>query len=362
MSRTRKAIQFSVAFDKGMWYFEGNINTRKNHFMSKLDRLHLVELRDVWQDEAQDFTPWLAEEENLALLSETLDLELEFEAQEIDVGDFRADILCRNVVDGTRVLIENQLERTDHSHLGQTLTYSAGLDIHTVIWIAKEFREEHRAALDRLNEITTEDFRYFGIEVKVWQIGDSARAPQFEIVSKPNDWNRTVSQNTQRAVDTELSETQLQKEKFWVKLRDYMNQKGCQLRCPKPGPWNFLIFSIGRTGFSMEVTTSRQKKEIGIRLYVKGQNATAHFHLLVAQRADIENEFGESLEWAELPQHESSRVSLKKGNTDPANEADWNNQHEWFVSKLELFNKVFRPRIKALNAAEWEPIDDRSQP
>ena len=329
--------------------------------MPKLDRLQPVELRDIWQDEAVDFTPWLAKEENLALLSDTLGLELELEAQEINVGDFRADILCRNAVDGSRVLIENQLERTDHNHLGQTLTYSAGLDIHTVIWIAKEFREEHRAALDRLNEITKEDFQYFGIEVKVWQIGDSALAPQFEVVSKPNDWNRTVSQNTQHAVNSELSETQLQKEKFWIEFRDYMIQKGSQLRCPKPGPWNYLIFSIGRTNFSMEVTMSIQKTEIGIRLYIKRQNATAHFHLLKAQRDDIEDKFGESLEWAELLQYESSRVSLKKSDTDPTDEADWKSQHEWLASKLELFDKVFRPRIKALNADDWEPLEDADE-
>ena len=329
--------------------------------MPKLDRLRPVELRDIWQDEAGDFTPWLAKEENLELLSETLGLELELEGQEINVGDFRADILCRNAVDGSRVLIENQLEGTDHSHLGQTLTYSAGLDIHTVIWIAKEFRAEHRAALDRLNEITKEDFQYFGIEVKVWQIGNSARAPQFEVVSSPNDWSRTVSQNTQRAVNSELSETQLQKERFWIEFRDYMIQKGSQLRCPKPGPWNYLIFSIGRTDFSLEPRISKQKEEIGIRLYTKGQHATAHFHLLKAQRENIEEEFGESLEWAELLQYESNRVSLKKGNTDPTDETDWQKQHEWLTSKLELFDKVFRPRIKALNAGDWEPLEDEDE-
>ena len=326
--------------------------------MPKLDRLQPVELREIWTDEAQDFTPWLAKEENLDLLSETLGLELELEAQEINVGDFRADILCRNAADGSRVLIENQLDGTDHRHLGQTLTYSAGLDIHTVIWIAKEFRAEHRAALDRLNEITKEDFQYFGIEVKVWQIGNSARAPQFEVVSSPNDWRRTVSQNTQRTMDSELSETQLQKERFWIKFRDYISQTDSQLRCPKPGPWNYLIFSIGRTDFSLEPRISKQKEEIGIRLYIKGQKATAHYHLLKAQRDDIEKEFGESLEWAELQQHESSRVSLKKDNTDPTDETDWQNQHEWLTSKLELFDKVFRSRIKALNADDWEPLED----
>ena len=139
--------------------------------MPELEHLQPVDIREIWQDEVQHFTPWLAKEENLAFLSETLDLELEFEAQEITVGDFRTDILCRNTVDNSRILIENQLGRTDHKHLGQILTYSVGLDIHTVIWIEKEFREEHRAVLDRFNEITNEDFQYFGIEVKVWQMG-----------------------------------------------------------------------------------------------------------------------------------------------------------------------------------------------
>ena len=329
--------------------------------MSKLDRLQPVELREIWPDEAQDFTPWLAKEENLDFLSETLGLELELEGQEVNVGGFRADILCRNAIDGSRVLIENQLEGTDHSHLGQTLTYSAGLDIHTVIWIAKEFRAQHRAALDRLNEITKADFQYFGIEVKVWQIGDSACAPQFEVVCSPNDWSRTVSQNTQRTVSSKLSETQLQKERYWIDFREYMIQKGSQLRYPKPGPWNYLIFSIGRTGFSLEPRISKQKAEIGIRMRMGGQNATAHFHLLEAQRDDIEEEFGETLEWAELAQHESSRVSLKRGDTDPTNEADWRNQHEWLASKLELFDQVFRPRIKALNADDWDPLEDADE-
>ena len=243
--------------------------------MSKeLSRLEPVELRDIWPNEAADFTPWLAEEENLNLLAETLGLELELEAQERDVGDFRADILCLNTEDNSRVLIENQLERTDHSHLGQILTYAAGLDIHTVIWIAKEFREEHRAALDRLNEITDEHFQYFGIEIKVWKIGDSARAPQFDVVSTPNDWSRTISRDTQREASKDLSETQLQLERFWIAMRDYMVQKHSPVKCPKPGPWRFLIFNIGRTSFSIEPRVATTKKVIGISLYVIGKDAT----------------------------------------------------------------------------------------
>ena len=325
----------------------------------KLARLEPVELREIWPHEAADFTPWLAEEENLNLLGDTLNMRLELEAQEINVGDFRADILCKNLDDGTRVLIENQLEETDHNHLGQILTYAAGLDIHTIIWIAQKFRDEHQAALDRLNEITDERFRYFGIETKVWQIGNSDRAPQFEIVSKPNDWNRKVSRETETAVNEDLSERQLQLKKFWIELRDYM--KDSQLRFPKPGPYSFLMFSIGRSYFSLEPFFRTQKKGIGIRLYISGENATAHFHLLKEQQAEIEKEFGESLEWAELPDNERSRISLLKEGTDPIDERNWPNQHEWLASKLELFDKVFRPRIKALNASDWEPPEDEDE-
>lgn len=161
--------------------------------MQKLGRLERVKLREAWSTEAQDFTPWLAREENLAILSETLEVELQPEAQEKSVGPFRADILCRNADDGgTWVLIENQLERTDHLHLGQLLTYAAGLNAVTICWIAASFTDEHRAALDWLNEITDERFHFFGLEVELWRIGDSEPAPKFNLVSKPNDWRRSV--------------------------------------------------------------------------------------------------------------------------------------------------------------------------
>ncbi len=330
--------------------------------MSKeLSRLEEVELREIWPDEAQDFTPWLAKEENLILLGETLDMELELENQEINVGDFRADILCRDTADGSRVLIENQLERTNHSHLGQILTYAAGLDIHTVIWIAKEFREEHRAALDRLNEITDEHFQYFGIEIKVWQIGDSARAPQFEIVSKPNDWSRTVSRGPELAAGKDISERGARHIKFWTALRKYMDRENIPLKFPKPGPSNYLDFSIGRAYFTMQPYLVATRREIGIRLYVGGKdakNATAYFHLLKEQQEEIQNAFDEPLEWDEQAGPIVKRISLHKGDTDPTDEFDWPNQQKWFADNLEKFDKVFRPRVKALNADDWEPPED----
>ncbi len=128
-----------------------------------LGRLERVDLREIWLSEAQDFTPWLARPENLSVLAETLGMELELEAQEQAVGPFRADLLCKDLESDKWVLVENQLERTDHRHLGQLMTYAAGLKAVSIVWIAASFTEEHRAALDWLNEITDESFEFFGL-------------------------------------------------------------------------------------------------------------------------------------------------------------------------------------------------------
>ena len=149
-----------------------------------LGRLQKVELREAWTTESGDFTPWLAKEENLSLLGETIGIELELESQEKDVGPFRADILCKDTATDNWVLIENQLERTDHTHLGQLLTYAAGLNAVTIVWIAERFTAEHRAALDWLNEKTDEKINFFGLEIELWQIGDSPIAPKFNIISQ----------------------------------------------------------------------------------------------------------------------------------------------------------------------------------
>ena len=189
-----------------------------------LGRLSRVDLRKVWTSEASDFTPWLATEENMTVLGETLGIELELEAQEKAVGPFRADILCREIGTGAWVLIENQLERTDHSHLGQLLTYAAGLEAATIIWIASRFNDEHRSTLDWLNKITEERFRFFGLEVELWRIGESPAAPKFNVVSKPNDWSRSVAQG-KRALDLEdLSTVKAMQLEYWAAFGEALRE------------------------------------------------------------------------------------------------------------------------------------------
>jgi hypothetical protein len=200
--------------------------------MSKpiLSVLKRANLREVWKSESTHFTPWLACEENIKLLSDAIGLDLGVEGTEMNVGPFRADILCKELSSGAWVLIENQLEKTDHSHLGQLLTYAAGLEVVSIVWIAEKFTEEHRATLDWLNDITDERFNFFGLEIELWQIADSPYAPKFNIVSKPNNWAKSVSKGV---VYDETKKLQLD---YWISLSEYLKENSKTIRPPKPLP------------------------------------------------------------------------------------------------------------------------------
>ena len=216
-----------------------------------MGQLHRVDLRDVWLSEPQDFTPWLAQENNLKILGDALGIELELEAQEKSVGPFRADILCRSLDDDSLVLIENQLEKTDHIHLGQLLTYAAGLQSVTSVWIAANFTEEHRAALDWLNQVTNESVRFFGLEIELWQIDESVPAPKFNVVSKPNDWSRQVSLAARQMSDQPITEGKKLQLQFWQEFAGYLKEGKSPIRPQTPRPQHWMTFGIGRTGFNM---------------------------------------------------------------------------------------------------------------
>ena len=320
----------------------------------KLSRLESVDLREQWPNEAENFTPWLAKEENLTLLGETLGIELELEAQEKSVGPFRADILCKDTDSNAWVLIENQLEKTDHNHLGQLLTYASGLEAVIIIWIASSFTEEHRSTLDWLNRITDKSFHFFGLEVELWRIGDSPCAPKFNIVSKPNDWSRSVVQ----VARGQLSDMEVMQLDYWGDFLQVLNESGGPVsgnRTPQPQGW--MSFSIGRSGFSLDAVARSTKQEIRTELYISG--GKAFFHLLEKQKQSIEKEFepNVSLEWEELPDRASSKIVIYLKDVDPTNRGDWHNQHRWLASMINKMHQVFSPRVRNLNADDWQETD-----
>lgn len=319
-----------------------------------LGRLERVDdLRKAWATEDQDFTPWLARPENLAVLAETLGLELETEAQEKKVGLFRADILCKEIGSDAWVLIENQLGRTDHTHIGQLLTYAAGLEAVTIIWIAGSFTDEHRAALDWLNGITEERFRFFGLEVELWRIGESPPAPKFNIVSKPNDWSRSIAR---AAADAELSETRIRQKEYWgALLKALDDEKGPVSGNHKPPAYHWMRFPIGRTNFQLYATMKLSKNRIQTELYISRNNAKAFFGLLKRQKDEIEKELGYSLGWEEF--RKSGSIASYCDHVDPMDEADWPRQHKWLADRLNAMHRVFAPRVKDLDPDDWQGDD-----
>lgn len=209
---------------------------------SAISSLEPVDLRTVWPDEASDFTPWLADPENLTRLGDELGLTLEPRGTEQPVGSFSADILCRRLDGGSDeeswVVIENQYGRTNHDHLGKLLTYAAGLNARTAVWIAEEFHDQHRTALHSLNASTTQDYAYFGVEIELVKIDESRPAPRFNIVVQPNDWTRPPSN---------LTETQRMQLDFWVAFERLMNSES-EIPCGRSSSSPYMGHSTGLRG------------------------------------------------------------------------------------------------------------------
>ena len=175
----------------------------------------ITDLRQVWPHEAKDFTPWLAEEENMNLLGDALGLDITADETESDVGDFSVDILATENGTGRKVIIENQLADTNHDHLGKLITYASGKAANIIVWLVKHAREEHRSAIEWLNNHTDEQADFFLCEIKLYQIGDSAPAVKFEVIERPNEWSKSI-----RTSDNMRPAQQFRME-YWSTFNDY---------------------------------------------------------------------------------------------------------------------------------------------
>lgn len=310
-----------------------------------LGKLQRVPLRKAWQHEASDFTPWLAEETNLNALADALSLgELELVATEHPVGGFKLDILCTD--DDGQVIIENQLEKTNHSHLGQIMAYAAGVEARKVIWIAEGFRSEHAAALEYLNDYTTDELSFFGIEVELWRIGDSPLAPKFEVVVKPNDWTKT-SREQARTATTSTPTKQLQL-RLWKALLAQLAEQAPAIRPQKPRPQHWLNNTIGRSGFRLNFTVNSRESKLGVELYLSRENASDHFEGLHAQKDAIENKLGFALDWQALPDAQACRIAAWLFDAPITDEQHWPSYLNWYVQTVVKMDKVFRPVIRDL--------------
>jgi hypothetical protein len=310
-----------------------------------LETLERVDPRAIWKHEAHDFTPWLVE--NIEMLAELLGMELEVVEREADVGDFSVDILARDLGRDRLVVVENQLEATDHGHLGQLITYAAGLEASVVIWVSREFREEHRQALDWLNRGDGATTEYFGVVLEVLRIGGSKPAVNFRLVASPNNWSR---ESKQRPGLDQVSDKRLAYHEFFKQLLDELREKH-RFTNAKPGrPQNWFMFTsgAGRFQYGMSFAASGElRSDLYIDFNKRSKNELA-FDALYDEKEVIEKEFGEPLRWERLDSRRACRVACYTVGSieDPVESHE---QHRnWAIDRLLRFKRVFGPRLPAL--------------
>lgn len=320
---------------------------------ASLGRLERVELRRAWESEPRDFTPWLARPDNISLLGDAIGLELEVESTEKGIGPFRADILCRDTTSPSDhfVLIENQLELTDHKHLGQLLTYAAGLEAARIVWVAERFTDEHQGVLDWLNRITDASFNFFALEIELWRIGDSPYAPMFNVVSQPNDWGRAV--RVSAGPGGAVSETQQTYLDFWTQFQRFMEERRSPIKVGKPSKDSWKDFPVGRSNFALVATNSIQYGASWVSLRMSGPSSKVHFHLIEERQHDlVESVLGVEVEWAEKPNYNESSIYLQRESA-LRDKSSWPELNAWFAENLERMDALFRPIVRDLDASDY---------
>lgn len=312
-------------------------SARRNEHMVNLSRLEEIkDLRTVWPHEALDFTPWLAQDDNMVLLADAVGLEITVDETESSVGDFHVDIFASETGTDRKIIIENQLEDTNHDHLGKLITYASGKSADVVIWVVKHAREEHKAAIEWLNNHTDEKIGFFLCEIKLYRIGASEPAVKFEVIEKPNDWSKEVKKSES------ANETQQQRYDYWVAFQDHAFQnaqfaKNFNRRKPSMDHW--MNFSIGSSACHIVVSQIQKRNELDVELYVSEDKEL--FHSLFQNKDVIESEAGLTFDWRELPERKASRIVIEK----PANFGDknqWNVQFDWLMDVMVKMKKAFR--------------------
>ena len=313
--------------------------------MTKIEigTLEQFPVRSVWPKEAGDFTPWLAE--NVELIGQALGMELELKGQEVPVGGYSADLVLRDLSSGALVVVENMYGSTDHDHLGKLITYAAGLEASYAVLLTETFRPEHRSALNWLNSISTEGRGFFGISLEVWRIGDSIPAPRLRVDVQPDDWSKSA----RAAKGREDSERNARYRRFWTGVQSGFRDHGADWAGRgRPSQEAGMIFK-SRQGVSFRgaFCVLDGVRRLRVEAYVDTRDAESTADLysaLESRRGEIEEAFGESLEWSALHEKRASRVEGYFSKSIAIEDEDlWPEAQRWIVPTLRRLRDAVDP-------------------
>ncbi|HBI52739.1 MAG TPA: DUF4268 domain-containing protein [Ruminococcaceae bacterium] len=307
----------------------------------KIGKLEEVDIRNLWRHEQYDFSTWLVKDENISLLNEKLGLTLVDINTEAYVGAYRCDIVAVDETTGIKVIIENQLENSNHDHLGKIITYASGLDAKVIVWIVKEARDEHRSAIEWLNNNTSKDINFFLIELHAYKINDSVPAPMFQIVEQPNDFIKESKNN--KSTDA-INKRQSERVEFWTNFNEHIINRGKPFNVRKATTDHWYDIAIGTSAAHISVTLVNKESYVGVELYISSDKEL--FDKLYKNREDIEKQLGFKLEWLRLDNAKASRILHKINGLNFDDHSNYDSLIEEAIDKVIKMKSVFKDKIK----------------
>lgn len=293
-----------------------------------IGKLEEVDIRELWKHEQYDFSEWLSKKENIENLNEILGLTLVDISKETYVGSYRCDLFAKDETTGIKVIIENQLEMSNHDHLGKIITYASGLDAKVVVWIVKEAREEHRSAIEWLNNNTNSNVNFFLIEIHAYKIGNSDNAPMFQVIEEPNDF---IKNNKSTNSSDTMNKSQSQRVEFWNQFNNVLVERGKPFNVRKATTDHWYNVAIGTSDAHIDITLVNKDSVIGVELYITDNKEL--FDKLYQKKDEIEDDLGFKLDWRRLNNSKASRiVTFIKG----LNFDDHSNYNELMNKTIDL--------------------------
>ncbi len=302
-----------------------------------IGKLTEVDVRDLWKHEQYDFSEWLAKPMNIEYLNEILGLTLSEVDKEVYVGPYRCDLVAKDETSGITVIIENQLEATNHDHLGKIITYASGLDASVIVWIVKDAKEEHRAAIEWLNNYTTKDINFFLIEIHAYKIGESDPAPKFEVVEKPNDF---VKRSKTKYTDGELNQSQSERLMFWEQFNEVVIARGKPFNLRKASTDHWYDVAVGVSSAHVAINLVNKDNNVVVELYINDDKEL--FDSLYEKKEEIEEKLGFSLDWDRLDGKKASRIKHYINGLNFDDHSNYDTLMNEVVDKAVLMRDTFK--------------------